>query len=301
MHLDPRHLAQLSVIVEAGSFQTAADFLNVTQPALSRNMRSLESRLGAPVFRREGRRSYANELGLRLARTGLAIRTAEQQAEIVAAQSARGTLGELRIGAPPIVAGKFLTTALSQFITDNEECNVELSTGTVPDLLKQLERGQIDIMLGPQSFTRQSKNLVFHKIIKDRVGILCRTEHPLAGKRRISTKMLENQTWIAHSKGSFLRQQTEAALLASGVNQIKIGLETDSIRTVLEVAAETDLLTTMPIATTTHYLEEKLIFLPFDHVQFHRPLGVIRRRDTTSTELEELFLKILKSSLTTSE
>ena len=81
------------------------------------------------------------------------------------------------------------------------------------------------------------------------------------------------------------------------MNQINIGLETDSIRTVLEVTAGTDLLTTLPIATTTLYLEEKLIFLPFDHVQFHRPLGVIRRNDTTSSELEAQFLKILTSSL----
>ena len=78
MKLDPKHLAQLSVIVEAGSFQSAADRLGVTQPALSRNMRALEGRLGTPVFKREGRRSVPNSLGLRLARNGLAIRLAEE-------------------------------------------------------------------------------------------------------------------------------------------------------------------------------------------------------------------------------
>ena len=44
MKIDSRHLAQLSFIVEAGSFQGAADRLGLTQPALSRNMRTLEQR-----------------------------------------------------------------------------------------------------------------------------------------------------------------------------------------------------------------------------------------------------------------
>ena len=99
MKLDPKHLAQLSVVVEAGSFQSAADRLGLTQPALSRNMKTLEARLGAPLFRRTGRRSIPNSLGMRLARNGLAIRLAEEQAGIVADQSVQGSVGELRIGA----------------------------------------------------------------------------------------------------------------------------------------------------------------------------------------------------------
>ena len=116
MKLDPKHLAQLSVIVEAGSFQSAADRLALTQPALSRNMKALEARLGATLFNRDGRKSVPNSLGLRLARNGQAIRLAEEQASVLAEQSAHGAVGELRIGAPPIVAGRFLSSALARFI-----------------------------------------------------------------------------------------------------------------------------------------------------------------------------------------
>jgi len=102
MKLDPKHLAQLSVIVEAGSFQGAAVRLGLTQPALSRNMKALETRLSASLFNRDGRKSVPNALGLRLARNGQAIRFAEEQAEVLADQSARGAVGELRIGAPDV-------------------------------------------------------------------------------------------------------------------------------------------------------------------------------------------------------
>ncbi len=76
--------------------------------------------MGTPVFKRDGRRSVPNTLGLRLARNGLAIRLAEEEASVVADQSAKGSAGELRIGAPPIVAGRFITEALSKFISNSQ-------------------------------------------------------------------------------------------------------------------------------------------------------------------------------------
>lgn len=297
MNLDPRHLAQLSVVIEAGSFQSAADRLGVTQPALSRNMRTLEQRLGSALFRREGRRSVPTTLGLRLARNGLSIRIAEEQASAAANASLSGTVGELRIGAPPIIAGRFLTDPLSRFIKQNPGSRIELRTGLVHELRTMLERGQIDLILGPQILADPSDNLEFVALIDDRVGIMCRAEHPLTRRATLMPSDLEEQVWLAHSRGSLLRQQSEAAMIASGVKSVNVACETDSIRSALEIVAQTDLVTTMPRATTAPYLEDKLVFLGFDHPQFHRPLGFIRRRDEAHDHTGALFLKSIKSML----
>lgn len=293
MKLDPKHLAQLSVIVEAGSFQSAADRLALTQPALSRNMKALEARLGATLFNRDGRKSVPNSLGLRLARNGQAIRFAEEQASVLAEQSVQGAIGELRIGAPPIVAGRFLSSAMARFIRENPNCVVELRTGLVHELRSMLERGQVDLVLGPKSLADPSDGLEFEPLIDDRVGIMCRTGHPLTARMQIMPSDLEAQVWLAHSRGSLLRQQTEAAMTASGVKFMHIVCETDSIRSVLEIVGDTDLITTMPTATTAPYLEDKLTFLHFDHPRFHRPLGAIRRTSSTASPIEDKFLSSL--------
>jgi len=272
MKLDPKHLAQLSVIVEASSFQTAADRLGLTQPALSRNMKALEERLGATLFNREGRKSVPNQLGLRLARNGQAIRLAEEQASVLAEQSAHGAVGELRIGAPPIVAGRFLSTVMARFIRENPNCVVEMRTGLVHELRTMLERGQVDLVLGPQSLADPSGSLTFEPLIDDRVGILCRTGHPLTLRKQVMPSDLEAQVWLAHSRGSLLRQQTESAMMA------------------------TDLITTMPMATTASYLEDRLVFLDFDHPQFHRPLGSIRRVASSANPIGDRFLQTLVRS-----
>ena len=228
--------------------------------------------------------------------TGLAIREAEQQASRVADESLKGTVGDLRIGAPPIVAGRFLTPALAEFIRTNPLCNVELRTGLVHELRDMLTRGQIDLVLGPRSLVDPGSDLNFEQLIDDRVDILCRAGHPLTERKSIQPGDLEEQIWLAHSRGSLLRQQTEAAMIACGVTSVQIGLETDSIRTVLEMLAATDLITTMPRATTQPYLESALVFLDFDHPQFQRPLGSIRRIDTPPNKAEECFLALLMTN-----
>lgn len=297
MKLDPRHLAQLSVIVETGSFQTAADRLSLTQPALSRNMRTLEDRLGAPIFVRDGRRSVPNDLGLKLARAGLTIRIAEDQAGSFASLAAAGSAGQLRIGAPPIVSGRFLTDTLSGFIATNPNCVVELRTGLVHELRSMLERGQIDIVFGPQSAADPVAGLQFVPLIDDRVAIACRADHPLARASKIMASDLMAQRWLAHSRGSLLRQQTEAAMIASGVHDIQIACETDSIRSALEIVAATDLITTMPVETTSSYLKDRLVFLDFDHPQFHRPLGAIQRSNTPANPVVASFMAQLTARL----
>ena len=293
MKLDPKHLAQLSVIVEAGSYQTAADRLGLTQPALSRNMKALEERLGITLFNRDGRKSVPNALGLRLARNGQSIRLAEEQVSVLAEQSAQGAVGELRIGAPPIVAGRFLSSAIARFIRENPNCVVEMRTGLVHELRTMLERGQVDLVLGPESLADPSDGLDFAPLIDDRVGIMCRAGHPLTSRKQVMPSDLEAQVWLAHSRGSLLRQQTEAAMMASDVKSMHIVCETDSIRSVLEIVGSTDLITTMPRITSASYLEDRLVFLDFDHPQFHRPLGYIRRTNTSPNPIEDRFLEML--------
>lgn len=293
MQIDPRHLIQLSMIVETGSFQAAADRIGLSQPALSRNIRTLEERVGAPVFDRSGRRSVPSDLGLRLAQSGLAIRIAEEQAGNYSELVSAGAAGEIRIGAPPIIAGQFLTGRLARFITERPHCKVELRVGLVHELRTLLERAQIDVVIGPRDLADRVTESIFEPLVDDRVGIICRNDHHLLGRQTTSPKDLEQQKWVAHSRGSMLRRQTEGALIAMGLEKINISVETDSIQSVLEIVGATDLISTMPRETTRPYLGNSLKFLDVDHNQFHRPIGIIRRKNAPTNRVIDAFVRLL--------
>ncbi len=292
MKLDPRHLIQLSHVVEAENFQIAAHRLGLTQPALSRNMKALEDRIGTPLFRRDGRRSIPNDMALRLAKSGFSIRVAQDRASEHADNVVSGEVGELRIGAPPIVAGKFLSKPLAQFLNDNPACTVVLRSGLVDELRSMLERGQIDLVIAPQSLAAESDDLTFRPLVDDSVGILCRLGHPLLSIDGITDTDLGNSSWLAHSRGSLLWQQTEAAMLALGIDKIHVSCVTDSIRSALEIVSDTDLITTMPRCTTEPYLGDHLTFLNFQHPQFKRNLGAIYRTELSTNPTISQFLEL---------
>lgn len=294
MYIDPRHLVQLSIIVEAGSFQLAADRIGLTQPALSRNVKILENRVGAPVFDRSSRQAVPTDLGLKLAQSGVAIRAAEEQASYFSQLISEGAAGTLRIGAPPIIAGHFLTNRISRFISIRPDCKVDLRVGLVHELRTMLERAQIDLVIGPRALIDQKNQSTFVPLVDDRVGILCRVGHPLLASKSVGPTELQNLRWVAHSRGSMLRQQTEGALIAMGLEKIDIAVETDSIRSVLEIVSSTDFISTMPRETTGPYLGNELKFLDLEHPQFHRPIGIICRNselpNPVIAEFQELCL-----------
>lgn len=296
MKIDPRHLVQLSMIVEAGSFQTAADRLGITQPSLSRNIKLLESRIGARVFDRSTRRAAPTALGLQLAQHGLTIRIAEEQAAAYSALAALGAAGELKIGATPIIADHFLSQRVARFVRDNPDSHIELRVGLVHELRTMLERGRIDLVVGPRTLAEHVPEMSFELLLEERIGIICRVGHPLLALKTISARELERQHWIAHSLGSTWRLQTEGALVAMGVGQMHIAVETDSIRSVLEIVETTDLISTMPRESSEALLLDKLTFLAVDHAQFSRPMGIIERTNAQPNTMKSKFVALLRES-----
>src|SRR5258707_10327266 len=96
-----RHLRYFVTVADAGTVPRAAAQLSLTQPALSRQIRDLESELGLPLFDRVGRRLHLTAEGENLLeRTREILRAADALRERAGAL-AGGPTGTLRPGAPP--------------------------------------------------------------------------------------------------------------------------------------------------------------------------------------------------------
>lgn len=73
--MEPHHLRQLAEIIDLGSLSLAAKSLNVSQPTLSRNVKSLETLIGAPVLQRGRYGVTPTHIGETLAREGALFAT----------------------------------------------------------------------------------------------------------------------------------------------------------------------------------------------------------------------------------
>lgn len=298
MQIDPRQLIHLATIVQCGSFAAAAAKLNVAQPALSKSMKKLEERLGAPIFEKIGRRSIATDLGKTFARFGLMMLVAEEQARAYAQHVSSEQVGSLLIGTPPSLADNFLAPILTDFLTAHAGCRVELRVGLLTQLETQLSTGQINLIIGPERPLSVGLQLETEALADDLLGIVCRKGHALTQKTEILPKDLEAQRWVAHSRGSYLRMQTEDGLAKFGVASFDIALDTDSTETAYRVVAHSDLITVMPrLPTIRSGHIEKIDFLPIDSTSFQRPIGIVQRASHPRSGLEIAFIRHLKTAL----
>ena len=191
MQIDPRHLIQLATIVQCGSFGAAAAKLNVAQPALSKSMKKLEERLGAPIFERIGRQSVATDLGTTFARFGLMMLAAEDQARAYAQHLSTGQAGSLLIGTAPSLADNLLAPILSDFLASHVGCRVELRVGLLAELETQLSTGQVNLVIGPARPLSADLQLETETLADDMLGIVCRKGHALTRQAEILPRDLE--------------------------------------------------------------------------------------------------------------
>jgi LysR family transcriptional regulator for metE and metH len=97
--LDSRHLRVVAEVARTESVTRAADRLNVTQSAVSHQLREIEDRLGTAIFVRSGRRMLLTPAGRLLADAATEVLDAIGQVEARVSQLARNIAGELRVSA----------------------------------------------------------------------------------------------------------------------------------------------------------------------------------------------------------
>ena len=209
-----------------------------------------------------------------------------------------GQVGSLLIGTPPSLADNFLAPVLSKFLTRRLGCRVELRVGLLAELETHLATGLDNLVIGP--FRTLSTKLQFETetLVDDLLAIVCRKGHALTRHSEILPQDLEAQRWVAHSRGSYLRMQTEDGLAKFGVRSFHIALDTDSTETAYKIVAKSDLITVMPrLPTMLSDHVHAIDILPLDSTAFQRPIGIVQRASHLRSSLEIEFLGQLRKAV----
>ncbi len=158
--MDLRHLRAFAAIVDAGGFARAAVRLNLSQPALSRQIRALEVDLGVPLFDRLGRRALLTSEGEDLLRRSRRLLTdADSLAERALALKS-GHTGLLRVGAPTQGVETLLAGFLPRYRRRHAGVEVHLVEDGGVRLPGRLEHGDVHLALMPAGDARFRWRLV---------------------------------------------------------------------------------------------------------------------------------------------
>ena len=156
-----RHLRAFAAIVDAGGFARAADRLHLSQPALSRQIRSLELELGISLFDRVGRgvrlTSQGEDLLRHCRRLLLEAGTLSERARALKS----GNAGVLRIGATPQVIENLLADFLTGYERRHPLIDVELREAGGAQLGDVLDRGEVEVAIMPAGDARFEARLLY--------------------------------------------------------------------------------------------------------------------------------------------
>jgi DNA-binding transcriptional LysR family regulator len=258
--IDVPRLRQLALIVRHRSFSKAAESMGISQPALSKSIRSLERALGVQLLERGRFGAMPTAFGLALVRHADSIdaelRSASQ--EIEALRVARS--GHTIIGCGPSEATRLLPTALSRLRDASPGIRVTILYGLNAALMPMVKHGEVDFALSSIPARCPDPDLKQLRLHEDRAAVIARRGHPLLGRREpLTAADLLDQHWILATKLELERLALDQVFVEAGLAPPEDAIETTSAVLMKTLVMQSDFLTFLPRELV--YWEERAGFL----------------------------------------
>ena len=198
--LELRHLRYFTAIVQHESIGRAAESLGLTQPALSRQLRSLETDVGVELLTRTARGIVPTLAGQALHHDALAILSAADRLGSEAHRAVRGTAGKCVVG---VVASPMAWDTAARAVADCAErlafIDVRVEDTPTPRQARALREARLDVAVGHRYPTVPDldPSLVRELLLPDRMNMaLVGAEHPLASRPEIALKDLADVPFL---------------------------------------------------------------------------------------------------------
>lgn len=278
MKIDPRHLMQLSAIVETGGLTEAAALLGTSQPALSRMLSTLEARLGQPLVLRDRRDLQPTALGRALAEQGDAIRLAARRSAEAADALRRGERGTVRLGGTPFFTDALISGMIAEYHRAHPNLRVNQRYGYTGELKALVKCGQLDLAICPVELLGDGdEDLTFEELLPGRNVVACRVGHPLLKVQPLRPEALLEHPWIEPPPGSPLIADLRTALLALGATRLRVVYAGGSLASLVNHLKATDSLTILPHSVVFAVGRAgEITALPLDLEHPPRALAVLR-------------------------
>lgn len=220
-------LRLLTAVIDSGGFSRAAAAMDLSQPAVSHQLKALAGAIGTPVVEVVGRQVRLTQAG------GLLYDHAKRiLAEFEAAGSGLDELrglrrGRLRVAGDTTVGIYVLPDLLGAFRQDHPSLQVQLAVDNRQGVYRRLVAGEVDFVVSGRRWDDPTIPLVVRPFLANELIAIASVRHPLAGRESVTLAELAAQPFIVREPGSGTRETAEEALRAAGL----------SVRPVMELAS----------------------------------------------------------------
>ncbi|MDN5860514.1 MAG: LysR substrate-binding domain-containing protein, partial [Pseudonocardia sp.] len=275
-----QQLAYLLAVADVGSFTRAAESLGVAQPTLSRQLKALETELGAPLVDRGSRNgptlTAAGEAVLPLARRMLSDAAGARR---TVAEIAGLRRGRVRIGATPSLCIGVLADVLRTFHERHPDIRLELTESGSQPLVTGLVRGDLDIALVIVPSQGIDPALATEPVLRERLSVASPVSGPRRSRGSIGIRELGRRELVLPRPGYDLRESTLRALTDAGITP-RIAVQGGEMDAVLRlVEAGTGVAVVPDLVFTGRPRLRRIVLTP----PLYRTVALAYRADLTPT------------------
>lgn len=210
MNFDLPDLRAFVAVAKLGSFRAAAADLNLSQPALSRRIEKLEDALGVRLFHRTTRKVDLTTVGREFSHRANQLLNSLEESLMGIRGVAAHISGEVTIACIPSAVRYFLPGILQAFRSQFPRILVRIIDQGANEVLTSVLRNEADF--GLNYIGTQEPDLEFQSILKEQFVVACRTEHPLARKKKVTWAELTAYDYMSVTKASGNRFMLDLAL-----------------------------------------------------------------------------------------
>ncbi|MBL7090648.1 LysR family transcriptional regulator [Acidovorax sp.] len=195
--LEVRHLRTLVALRDSGSLVRAAQLLNLTQSALSHQIKLLEDRYGHPLFERKSVPPQFTAVGERLLALADAMLPQVEGAERDIARLVLGQGGQMRIAVECHTCFDWLMPAMDAFRTRWPEVELDIVSGFHADPVGLLHQGRADVAIVSEVDADET-GVDYHALFGFEIRALLANTHALVAKPHLVAQDFADQTIITY-------------------------------------------------------------------------------------------------------
>jgi DNA-binding transcriptional LysR family regulator len=223
-------------VAELGSVTKAAEFLKISQPAVTSQIKKLERELGLPLFSPHGRGILLTDAGISLAKESARLFALEKNIEQSIEDYRAGSAGRLRVVATYLPANFLLPRGIADYKRSCPDVDIQFTTTSSLNAIELLLRYEADIAFigGLQQSHPRLERTHWHE---DEMWFVVHKEHKLASQEASLADVVK-EPFVYREKGSYSREQLLALCRIRQITAPGIGLQMNGFSELIRVVTD---------------------------------------------------------------
>ncbi|HMN83935.1 MAG TPA: LysR substrate-binding domain-containing protein [Burkholderiaceae bacterium] len=195
-NLKLKHLQLVVALDEFRHLGRSAEFLSLTQPAVSKSLAEIERMFGLELFVRSTRGTEPTAYGEKVARFARSVLADFDRTREDIATVASGGAGRIRVGAMVVATPSLLTGAVARLKQQSPRTTVSVEEGDLSRLLPRLRVGELDFIVGRLEPGYAAPDLETEALYAEAMRLIVAPGHPLTRRRRSGWADLAEHPWV---------------------------------------------------------------------------------------------------------